>query len=493
MSVIKLVARVHNAVRAILNPTATVVEHELSEDRATRDPSERIPTKRQYETSRTGAVGMEVRVRKTKGKRAGFSRQLQASKAAADAAEKQLVDFASSPNVVEVRERAAQLRNKHPLHEERVAFRGVRVQRPIRLVIEAVVIIADWGVWFTLLMIGMSLSFTKMASPTDPTKVYNPEWFTAHPAEWVTAFVVPTFAALVTVIVGKLAARRWAQRAALLDHPERTKELAAHIPPRELVIWIAALAALSVGLYFVAVATFTQSADELGWVIGTPWAVIPLTVFLVERYGHDPIAEVDAIILTPAASVETQKDQLTARLMQAEDTWRQVWTTYDDLIREIIDGASGDLGLWEQLYMRADANSGNGNPLAPIGAGAQPAVGRVISAAAGTGEIPARAVPVVLEAQRGLITEVAPWITKQIEQDIQMLAECRPPIDGGDERSARVVNLFEEAYVAAVTKTAARAAKAEDAPVETVPAETDAFETDEWDPSDLLDDAAVRQ
>lgn len=499
MSVIKFVARVHNAVRAILNPTATVVECELTEDQATRDPVERIPTKRQYEKSRNAAVGLEIRVRRTGGKRARFSRQLRSSTAAADVAVKRLVDFAASPKVVEVRERAAKLRDNHPLHEERVAFRGVRVQKPVRLAIEAVVIIADWGVWFTLLMIGMSLTFTRMASTTDPTKVYNPEWFIAHPAEWVTAFVVPTFAALVTLVVGKLSARRWAQRAAQLDHPERATELAAEILPRELRIWVVALAALSVGLYFVAVATFSQSADELGWVIAAPWAVIPLAVFLVERYGHDPIAEVDAIILIPAANVEAQKEQLTTALMQAEDAWRQVWTSYDVLIREIIDGASGDLNLWEQIYMRADANSGNGNPFAPISAGVQPVVGRTITAPVSEGETPARAVPVVLEAQRGLVTEVAPWITKQIEQDIQILAECRPPIDGGDERSARVTDLFETVYAAAVAKTAARAADAADTvPVETVPVETasvetDALETDEWDPSGLLDDAAVRQ
>lgn len=488
MTINKFVARVHNAVRAILNPTATVVEYELSDDSATRDPDERIPTKRQYETSRAGAAGLEIRAKNTKSKRTAFTRQLQAAKAAADGAHKRLVDFANSPSVVETRERAAELRDKHPLHEERVTFRGVHLTKPVRLIIEAVVVVADWGVWFTLLMIGMSLSFTKMASPTDPTKVYNPEWFIAHPAEWVTAFVVPTFAALVTLIVGKLAARRWAQRAALLDHPERALELAADIPKRELAIWMGALGALSVGLYLVAVATFAQSADELGWLIGAPWAVIPLTVFLVERYGHDPIAEVDALILAPAANVEVQKERLTTGLMQAEDNWRQVWTSFDGLIREVIDGASADLNLWEQIYMRADANSGNGNSLAPIGSGAQPVAGRVITYPVADAEKPSRAVPVVLEAQRGLITEVAPWITKQIEQDIQMLADCCPPIDGEGDRSTRVTGLFETAYAAAVTRRAARTAR-----VTTVaPAITDAFDSEEWDTSHLLDDAAAR-
>ena len=444
-----LVARITNAWRAIVNPTSTTIEHELSQDRAPFDPDEVNPTKGQIEASRSAAIGLEWRVRKASRRRENMSAQLQAAKAGADAADKALVDLASSPVVAEVRTRAATLRTNHPLREERTSFRAVHLPKWMRVAIECIIIIADWGVWFTLLTIGTGLSFTKMAGPTDPTKIYNPDWFIAHPTEWITAFVVPTFAALFTLAVGKLAARRWAQYAAQSDHSERAGEIGAPISRKERRRWAAALVLLGIGLYLVAAMTFGEFADSLAWLIAAPWAVIPLSVFLVERYGQDPIADVDALILLPAARIEQQKEECTAALMRAEDAWRAVWTKYDGLLREIIDGASGDLNLFEQLMMRAHARTGLGRPLAPIGVGAAPVTGRGIASPAVSAETPSRPTPVVLEAQRGLVTRVAPWITKQIELDLQLLNDCRPPIDSAAERTARITQRFEHAYAAA--------------------------------------------
>lgn len=458
MSTSSFMARAYNAWRAILNPISNLVEHELAQDRAQRDPDERIPTKRQYEMSRYAAVGLENRVRKSSARRAAMSKRLLAAKASADAADKAITDFAQSPAVVEARERAATFRADHPLHEERLTFRGARVPTWARIALEAAIIVADWGVWFTLLTVGSGLSFTKMASPTDPTKVYNPEWFIAHPIEWGTAFVVPTIAAIITLVVGKIAARLWAQSAALRMHPERAKDLAVRISRWKLGGWGAAIIVLGAALYLVAAHTFMEFADELGWLIGAPWALIPLGVFLVERYGRDPIGEVDAIILGTAAQVESRKESLTAALMRAEDVWRGAWTAYDDLLRTIIDGASGDLNLYDQLMAHADAVSGHGQHLAPISTGAEPIVGRTIAAREETSDSPARAIPVVLEVQRGLITKVAPWVTKQIELDIQVLTDCRPPIDSGATRSARITRRFETAYEAARKSVAERAA-----------------------------------
>lgn len=449
-----LVARTANAWRAITNPSITTVEYELAQDRAARDPEEHLATKGQYAPSTDATNGLGWRARRSNRRRARASALLQAAKAKADAADKGIVDFASSPVVQEARERAETLREEHPLHEERLSFRGIHLPKWMRIATEAIIIVADWGVWFSLLVTGMGLSFTKMASPTDPTKVYNPEWFIAHPAEWVTAFVVPTFAAMFTLAVGKLAARRWAQHAAQKQHPERADDLATPVPVWERVAWAAALAALGAALWFVAAQAFSAFADELGGLIAAPWAVIPLGVFLVERYGQDPIARVDDLILRSAAGVESEKERLTSALMRAEDEWRATWTTYDDMIRELVDGASDDIRLFEQIMMRADARSGIGMALAPIADGPLPLVTqRVTAPTVATGQ-PPRPTPVVLEAQRGLRTEIAPWVTKQLELDLQVLTDCRPPIDGEAERTERITKRFEEAYAAAVATRA---------------------------------------
>ena len=460
-----LVARIANAWRAITNPSVTTMEHELAQDRAARDSEEHLPTKRQYASSTDATNGLGWGARRSDRRRARASAQLQAAKAKADAADKSIVDYASSPVVQEVRERAETLRQEHPLHEERLSFRGIHLPKWMRIATEAIIIVADWGVWFSLLVTGMGLSFTKMASSTDPTKVYNPEWFIAHPAEWVTAFVVPTFAAMFTLAVGKLAARRWAQYAAQKQHPERADDLATPVPVWERWGWMAALVVLGAGLWFIAAQAFSAFADELGGLIATPWAVIPLGVFLVERYGQDPIAKVDDLILRSAADVESQKERLTSALMQAEDEWRATWTTYDDMIRELIDRASDDIRLFEQILMRADARSGAGLALAPIADGPLPLVTQsVTEPTVATGQ-PPRPTPVVLEAQRGLRTEIAPWVTKQIELDLQVLTDCRPPIDGEAERTERITTRFEEAYAAAVAARAGTEKVADGQPV----------------------------
>ena len=487
MSTSSFMARLHNAWRAIFNPTANAVEHELTADHAERHPDERIPTKRQYEKSRNGSVGLEIRAKQTDSKRAAMSKDVQSKKAGADAADKRLIDFAKSPYVVEVRERAAKFREEHPLHEERRTFRSVKLPRWARNVIETVIVIADYGMLFGFLLVGLGLSFTKMSSATDPTPVFNPEFFIAHPAEWITAFALPVIPALLVLAMAKFGGRNWAIYAAAKKHPERAEDLAVEMNGWErfkLAAPIVGLTFAAVGYYLLASNYLSQFADELGWVLGVLWLIFPLAAFLVELYKHDPLAEVDAVILQSAAQVEAQKEQLTASLMSAEDAWRASWTSYDDLIREIIDGASGDLQLFDQLYMRADANSGRGKLLAPISDGAQPLVGRAITLPKGSTESPARAIPVVLEAQRGLVTEVAPWITKQIEQDIQTLNDCRPPIDSGDARTARITERFEEAYAAAVKKRDAHKSgiathEAAPSPAESVSAESGDLAVDE--------------
>ena len=455
MTTSSFMARLHNAWRAILNPMANAVEHELTEDRAERHADERIPTKRQYEESRHGSAGLEVRVKQTNSKREAMSKDLQAKKAGTDAADKALIDFATLPHVAEVRERAAKLREEHPLHAERRTFRAVTLPRWARSVIETVIVIADYGMLFGFLLVGLGLSFTMMASATDPTPVFNPGFFMAHPAEWVTAFALPVIPALLVLTMAKFGGRNWAVFAAVKKHPERAADLAVEMNAWERLKLTAPILGLTlgaVGYYLLAANYLSQFADELGWVLGLLWLIFPLAAFLVELYKHDPVAEVDTLILQSAAQVEAQKERLTAALMVAEDAQRAAWTSYDDLIRETIDGASGDLQLFDQLYMRADANSGRGNPLAPISDGAQPLVGRRITPPTVSTDSPARALPVVLEAQRGLTTEVAPWITKQIELDIQTLLDCRPLIDVGDARTARIITRFEAAYTQTLEK-----------------------------------------
>lgn len=495
MSTSSFMARMHNAWRAIFNPTANAVEHELTADGAERHTDERIPTKRQFEKSRSGSVGLEIRVRQTDRQREALRNAVLKAKAAADAAFQRLMDFASSPVVVEVRERAAKFREEHPLHEERRTFRSVRLPRWARNVIETVIVVADYGMLFGFLLVGLGLSFTKMASATDPSPVFNPEFFIAHPAEWVTAFALPVIPALLVLAMAKFGGRNWAIFAAAKKHPERAADLAVEMNPWErfkLAAPIVGLTFAAVGYYLLAGNYLSQFADELGWVLGVLWLIFPLAAFLVEMYKHDPLAEVDALILQSAAQLEAQKEQLTAALMSAEDAWRISWTSYDDLIREIIDGASGDLQLFDQLYMRADTNSGHGKVLAPISDGAQPLVGRAITPPKVSTESPARAIPVVLEAQRGLITEVAPWITKQIEQDIQTLSDCRPLIDVGEARTARITARFETAYEAAVKKREERKsgiwpAAAAAAPAETTTAEPEAIDDVDEISDDTLD------
>ena len=88
--------------------------------------------------------------------------------------------------------------------------------------------------------------------------------------------------------------------------------------------------------------------------------------------------------------------------------------------------------------------------LAPIADGPLPLVTQRVTAPTVTTGQPPRPTPVVLEAQRGLRTEIAPWLTKQLELDLQVLTDCRPPIDGEAERTERITKRFEEAYAAAV-------------------------------------------
>ena len=483
MSANSLVARVTNLWRAMFNPTATAVEYELSRDRSPRHPDGDLPTPLEYGDSRRGAVGLEVRVRKTDRKRADFSRKLQEAKGRADVALKQIIDLARAPFTAEALERAARLREHHRAHAQRLSFRGVRLPKWVRIIVEATVLIADYGVWFTLLMVGMGLSFTKMRSASDPTKVYNPDWFLAHPMEWITAFVVPLLAALLTLAIGKLAGRRWAQYTAMSTHPERADEVRVRISRFELWgVWASALVLLGVALYFVAAMTFTQFADELGWLIGAPWALIPLGIFLVERYGQDPIAELDELVLHTAAEVESRREELEKSLFAAEDAWRAVWTSYDDLLREVIDGANSDLNFFDQTHMWAIAKSENSWPFAPISDSAQPLSGRAIDAATTSAEDRLRAEPVVLEQQRGLRTRVAPWITKQIELDIQLLADCRPAIDSGEARAARVSGYFDTAYAAQKSSDTSEApVAAKSAATASGPIDLDPKELAAWD------------
>jgi hypothetical protein len=441
------VARVRNALDAIFRPSISVVESALVADRAQRDPQGVLPTNAEYSESIKAAAGLSARVRRLRRRLAGLQRQVLATKAGADVADKNIVDFAESPEVIAVRTRAAALRSSHPQHGERLAFRKVTLQPWMRVAIAVIVIVADWGVWFKLMTIAFALSFTKPASASDPTPVYNPEWFLGHPAEWVAAFVVPTLMAFFTLKVARIAGRDGAQRAALASHPERAEEIGMDIPPRRRQLAVLGLVLLTIGLYIAAGVTFMQSADELGWLAAVPWIVIPVAAYLVERFGHDAMQEIDDLILKSAAEVESRRQKLDAALMRAEDDWRLAWNGLDAELRQILDAASGDLALFEQILTRAHSRTDSGPVFAPM---LEPAA--AVVATTQDGENPARPAPVVLEAQRGLVTRFAPWLTKEIEQHVQVLADCRPPIDGGAERSARIASRFTVVNEAAIAK-----------------------------------------
>ncbi|MBX3089870.1 MAG: hypothetical protein KF772_04725 [Cryobacterium sp.] len=444
MSLLSSVAKLRSGLDAILRPSVSVAEYEIVQDKAQRDPQEIDPTKGEFAQGAKAVASMDVRVRRSRISRERMRNRLLADRARADAAEKKAVDFVSSPQTLEALERADKLRDETPKHLEHGNFRIVKAPAWMRILMESILIIADWGIWFYLLTSGLALTFTMPTSLTDPTPIYDPQWFVSNPVEWITAFVVPTFIALVTVLIGRLTGRQVAQRSAMRTHPERTDVTTIDVRTDEgkaarnaqhpvPYVLISLLVLLSGGLYFVAAAAFNVEAiDGRGWLIAAPWALIPLTVFLLERFRDDAVYEIDKLTFALERATRAKIQSLSLALMRAEDKWLRAWKKYDMLIRQILDNASADLGLYEQILMRAHSRAGHGMSLAPL---ATPEPANVVTVSQAD---PPRPTPVEITTQRGLQTKLGPWRLKQLQLDIQTLAENLPPIDIATARNARI-------------------------------------------------------
>lgn len=467
VSTTSFIARMHSAWEALAHPAATSVEHALIRDRAQRDPEERDPTKLEYGNGERAVAGLSVRVRRSRPTLDRLQGRLLAAKADVDTAVKHIQDYAGSPRVAETLARAERLRREHPLHEERRLYRSVHMSPLLRIVIETVILIADFGIWFGFLVLSQGLSFTRMASANDPTRVFNPGFFLAHPFEWLVAFAVPLAPAITVLAVAKVAGRYWARAAAVADDPERVGDLEARKPERStwmLTGMFALLGLASAGYYILASTYFRQFSDDLGWYCAVPWAIFPFVAALVERYKHDPIGQIDASILQQAADVQARKELLSDELLAKENAWLLAWKALDREIRRILDGAADDLALYEQILMRAHSAAGHGGPLAPISELAGGPYREVAPQPVVTAEGVQRTVSVQIEEQRGLVTKLGPWRVKQLEGYLTTLVENRALLDEGVERAQRVIGLFEDAHAEALLKREEAAPAAASAP-----------------------------
>lgn len=460
MGTTSFTARVRNALDNLFRPSVAVVESALIQDNAERHPQEQQPTKRQWSESVKAALGLLVRVLRTARKRRHLRAELRSAASTHDLALKTYLDQAASLGYIEARQRDEKLRAVHPLHEERLTFRQVRIPKWMSRVVEPIVIISDWGVWFGLFLVGEGLSFTKPTSATDPTPSYDPQWFLANPAGWAMAFAVPPLMAFGGLGIVRVASRVWAQHAALKKHPERAADFEPGDHLRIRLLWLAGVLVASVTFYLVAARAFAEnlgSHASLAGLIAIPWAAAPWIAFLVRRFGQDPIAEVDDLILGTAEKAADTRRQNAERVVGAVDKWRASFDNLDDLTRANIDGASADLYLFDQIHMRADSKSGLGMALAPTTT-TEPVTAQGDPLATNSATEPRRASPVSLKPQRGLTTKVAGWITTQIEQDIDTLNDYRPPVDHSEARIDRLNAQFENAYQAAVAKRELRIA-----------------------------------
>lgn len=458
----RLAGRAQRAVHRVLHPVNAAILRALVNDPADRDPQGVKPTSRQYAESVAATNALVALANRSRRERGKLREALLRAKNAADAADMAYVELAEDRAFIDARQAAERFRAHFPEHALRMTFRNERQKAAFKAVVSVACVLVDFGLWFRLCQIGLGISWTKPASTTDPTPVFDPGFFLRHPMEWVTAAVVPLIASATVLIATRAAARVWAQRSALAAHPELAVLLSTEISVKRVTMRLVAVGVLSIINFVIAAQLFSENADSLGVLVALVWLILPWTVTLAERYASDAAAEARDKTLGAAADGESKRKALADDLMTAEDTWRGSWEDLDQFIRELLDEAGSIILVFESLVAEADSRANKDPKFAQM------------AQAPADADVTTRR-HAVLTQTRGLSLRLPPWIVQQIEQDLQLLAVTKP-LDLPEERTARLHNRFEEVYAKATADVAEHAATQAsltdaiaDAPVEESP------------------------
>lgn len=303
-------------------------------------------------------------------------------------------------------------------------FLDVRSPGWVSVVIAIIILVVDYGFINGLARDLFSISFT--------------EFSFAELGEFVAIWFLPLFFPVLTIALAERGGRLSAQARAARVHEDRLADMmpsgfpADGITRREpLLLWAMTAA---IGVYFFAMATirFGAAAEDAGlnfpaWLIAVLYGLLPTAAMLAVSLSSDPVLAHAAALERAVRRADRGAARLQKRLLAAHRRHHEAWFRLARLLDRIVADASQSIRLVEQLYAGAYARSGAIGPLAPTAAppDALDEQGGLTTSAFGDPR---------LEPHRALSMPIPPWITIELERDLELLRAYRP-----DPRCGRAV------------------------------------------------------